>query len=185
MHAAVADRRNRATGDAAAVRVMNERLRRRCSAFRPETTTALDAAVARPDPCAPVRESRRLCPRTCTRSCRRSVASRRRRAVARSVTEATSEPVPAPSPRPHTTVHRRPSAGNQRACCAAVPPSSNARATISGRVIRLPAAPSEPRDSSSVATHHAEAVFAVVRLESAESLRNGQSETPEAASTPR
>ena len=72
--------------------------------------------------------------------------------TALSDTAATSDPVPgsvtemahrgSPAARP----------GSQRCFCASVPPSSSACAMISGRVIRLPAAPREPRDSSSVTT---------------------------------
>jgi alkylation response protein AidB-like acyl-CoA dehydrogenase len=43
-------------------------------------------------------------------------------------------------------------AGSHFFCCVSVPPANKARAAISGRVIKLPAAPNEPRDSSSVTT---------------------------------
>ena len=44
------------------------------------------------------------------------------------------------------------SLGSQVCFCASVPPRSKARARISGRVMSEPPAPSEARDSSSVAT---------------------------------
>ena len=44
------------------------------------------------------------------------------------------------------------SCGRKRCFCSSVPPFTSARVRISGRVISDPPAPSEPRDSSSVAT---------------------------------
>ena len=42
--------------------------------------------------------------------------------------------------------------GSHSCFCSSVPPFTRARVRISGRVISEPPAPSEPRDSSSVAT---------------------------------
>ena len=102
---------------------------RRCSASPPRTATARGAAAWLRDSCAPAAESRQPCRRTYTTSWRRTDASAVRRPFRRAW---------------HATPprrHRNP---------WLVPPSSTARAMISGRVTRLPAAPSEPRDSSSV-----------------------------------
>ena len=44
------------------------------------------------------------------------------------------------------------SLGSHSCFCSSVPPASSARVRISGRVISEPPTPSEPRDSSSVAT---------------------------------
>ena len=44
------------------------------------------------------------------------------------------------------------SCGSQCCFCSSVPPLSSARVRISGRVMSDPPAPSDPRDSSSVAT---------------------------------
>ena len=44
------------------------------------------------------------------------------------------------------------SAGSHRCFCSSVPPATSARDRISGRVISEPPAPSDPHDSSSVAT---------------------------------
>ena len=44
------------------------------------------------------------------------------------------------------------SLGSQYSFCSCVPPFSTARVMISGRVMSEPPMPSEPRDSSSVAT---------------------------------
>ena len=42
--------------------------------------------------------------------------------------------------------------GSHSSFCSSVPPFTSARVRISGRVMSEPPAPSEPRDSSSVAT---------------------------------
>ena len=72
--------------------------------------------------------------------------------VARKATEATSDPVPGSVTEMATNGSPRAMPGSHRCFCSSVPPSSKERAMISGRVIRLPAAPSDARESSSVTT---------------------------------
>ena len=72
--------------------------------------------------------------------------------VAFKATDATSEPVLGSVTEMATKGSPAAMAGSQRAFCSSLPPSRTPRAMISGRVIKLPAAPSEPLDNSSVTT---------------------------------
>ena len=69
---------------------------------------------------------------------------------ARHFTEATSEPMSGSVTEMPTMISPAAIGGSHFCFCSSVPPLSSALVRISGRVIRLPAAASEQRDSSSV-----------------------------------
>ncbi len=72
--------------------------------------------------------------------------------VAVVLTPATSEPKSGSVTITPTTRSPLAIAGSQRCFCSSVPPFTIARVRISGRVMSAPPAPSEPQESSSVAT---------------------------------
>ena len=73
-------------------------------------------------------------------------------AVAIVVTPATSDPKSGSVTLTPTSSSPDAMRGSQRCFCSSVPPATIARVRISGRVMSDPPTPSEPHDSSSVAT---------------------------------